>query len=660
VKRILKKLFLLLLAVLPATDNISGQAVTEEWLKSEYTVLLSGYFSWPEEEDIDTFSVGVLSSQAIYSQLSLKSELQRLKSKPFRVIYFKKPGDLVSVNILYIGEKKNKSIRKIYNRLEGQPVLRITDSCMENEFTMVNLLGMSLAGEKPFEINKPNIEEAGLSVSPKILLVGGSEDDLRDIYRELETEGDKMRAELDTLNKALDMKQWELAASVRELEIRSAEINRLIAEIDKQTKELTVLSDSVDLKELDLIEKIQLLGSQEELVRLREKEINNLNTLIEDKEEKINERSKLIEKQMEDIVLQTAMMKEQQEILDNQKIQIERQKMVLVFFLILVALILGLGFMIFRAYRIKKRANRILREKNMLIGEQKSDILNQKEEIEAQRDALQEVNKKIEKQNENITASIYYALTIQQAILPDVNEINKLFDTFIIYLPKDIVSGDFYWFTRGGRKRTGERSFYFAVVDCTGHGVPGGFLSMIGARMLDAIVNEQKVHQTDEILELMDKRIRKALNQHKTDNEDGMDVCLCKIILQGEKDNDPGVYLSFSGARRSLFLVRNGNEVEIIKGDRRTIGGKYFNPNPFLKHELVLKRSDRLYLTSDGLMDQNSPRREKYSTKRFIAFLSKNSSLQMKEQQLKLEEEVIEFMKYEKQRDDITIMGIKL
>jgi serine phosphatase RsbU (regulator of sigma subunit) len=323
-------------------------------------------------------------------------------------------------------------------------------------------------------------------------------------------------------------------------------------------------------------------------------------------------------------------MQEQQRILGNQKIQIERQKMVLYFFLILSLLILGMGFLIYRAYRIKKNANRILSEKNRVI----------------------------ELQNENITASIYYALTIQQAILPDIDEIEKHFESFIIYLPKDIVSGDFYWFTQRGRKRSGEQSSFLAVVDCTGHGVPGGFLSMIGARMLDAIVNEQKVDQTDEILELMDQRIRKALNQNKSDNEDGMDVCLCKITQQDNEDSN--VYVSFSGARRTLFLMRQGREVEMIRGDRRTIGGRRFIPSPFSKNELALKRGDRIYLTSDGLMDQHSPDREKFGTKRFLAFLNEHASLGMAEQQTKLEEQMMGFMKHQKQRDDITIMGIKL
>ena len=164
---------------------VCGQAVTEDWLKSEYTLLLSGYISWPAEEEIDTFQIGVLASEPVFTQISLKSQVQNLKNKPIHVSFYKSLKDLQPVNILYVDERKNNSLKKIFKRIEGQQVLVVTDSANTNEFTMINILGMNLAGNKPFELNKLNIDDAGLKVDPKILFVGGNEDDLRDIYREL-------------------------------------------------------------------------------------------------------------------------------------------------------------------------------------------------------------------------------------------------------------------------------------------------------------------------------------------------------------------------------------------------------------------------------------------------------------------------------------------
>ena len=340
---------------------------------------------------------------------------------------------------------------------------------------------------------------------------------------------------------------------------------------------------------------------------------------------------------------------------------IEQKNLLLGFFLILSLLIITMIFFIYRAYRVKKRANRIYREKNSIIQDQNKAISGQKEEIEAQRDQLQDINWKIERQNENIRASISYGLTIQQAILPDLKEIERMFESFVLYYPKDIVSGDFYWFSNLGRNRAGDETIFIAAIDCTGHGVPGAFLSMIGSRMLSAIVNESKVRETDTILELMDKRLRHALNQPKSENDDGMDICLCKITRKNvQKQKGQPVYLSFSGAKRSLFLKRESRDVEIIKGDRRTTGGGHFNPNPFSKHELSLQKGDRIYLTTDGLMDQHSPSREKFRSKRFVEFLNRYGNLPMNEQQSMLEEELHAYRSNENQTDDITVLGLKL
>jgi len=525
---------------------------------------------------------------------------------------------------------------------------------------MINLLAMNLGG-KPFEINKPNIDAAGLTVSEKILAVGGSEDDLRSIYRESERELEKLKLDISELNDELRQKEAELKNSMVELQLRMDEIDILNAEISRQTNQLDGLAVDVDLKQKDLIEKTGQLMQQEVRIAAMEEEIDQLNGEISSREQEILTRSETEAEQQKNIREQKVLMNEQQAILDEQNLQIEWQKNVLIFFIILSVLVLMMGFFIYRAYRIKKRANRILREKNRIIQDQKAVLTNQKEEISNQRDQLQRINVEIEKQNEDITASIYYALTIQQAMLPDEDEIKKFFDTFIIYYPKDIVSGDFYWFSHLGKKKSGEETSFIAVVDCTGHGVPGGFLSMIGARLLSAIINENKVYETDMILEIMDKRIRQALNQHKTQNDDGMDLSLCRIVrIPGDHKEKPVIYLSFSGARQNMFLVRNNQPVEIVRATRRSIGGKHFIPEPFTKHDLVLEAGDQIYLGTDGLVDQHSPSRTRFGSPRFIQILNDHKEMTQEVQKQKLEEEMIGFMKTEKQRDDITILGIKL
>lgn len=455
-----------------------GQTLSEDWLKAEYMILLSGYVGWPNDDRIDTFRMGVFGSEAIYTQLSFKSESGNFKEKPFQVSYFKRRNEIRPVQILYIGEEKNNYLKKIRAKWKQEPMLFITDSSNAFEYTMINLLGMNLGG-KPFEVNKSNIDAAGLSISSRILAVGGSEEDLRSIYRASTHELEILKSEISGLNDELLRKQVELETSIRELNQRMEEINSLNAEIGRQTRQLDTLSGDIDMKQKDLAGKLALLQAQEDRISKREAEIHALNSEISAKEKEIRIRSETMAEQQKNIREQKVLMNEQQAVLDEQSLQIHWQKNALIFFFILSLLVLMMGFFIYRAYRIKIRANRILREKNRIIQEQ----------------------------NEHITASIYYALTIQQAMLPDDDEIRKYFDSFIIYYPKDIVSGDFYWFSHIPKKKSGEEISFIAVVDCTGHGVPGGFLSMIGARMLSAIINENKEYETDRILEIMDQRL---------------------------------------------------------------------------------------------------------------------------------------------------------
>jgi serine phosphatase RsbU (regulator of sigma subunit) len=277
-------------------------------------------------------------------------------------------------------------------------------------------------------------------------------------------------------------------------------------------------------------------------------------------------------------------------------------------------------------------------------------IANKK--IRSQRDML-------DLQNKNITASIRYAMTIQQAMLPDEKALGKFFESFIIYMPKDIVSGDFYWFSGFDEKKAQSNSQFIAVVDCTGHGVPGAFMSMIGNRLLNEIVSERQVHDPKEILELLNKEIRIALRQEQTDNNDGMDLLLCRFDKR--KNNDFGI--TFSGAKRTLYILKKENsELICLQGERKSIGGigEKKESLEFTSQELILKQGDHIYMLTDGIIDQNGPDRKRFGSKKIeelIVFLGKTS---MDEQKDIFKKTLADFMDKEVQRDDITIIGLKV
>jgi len=184
---------------------------------------------------------------------------------------------------------------------------------------------------------------------------------------------------------------------------------------------------------------------------------------------------------------------------------------------------------------------------------------------------------------------------------------------------------------------------------------------MIGSRILSTIVNENRIFEPDKILRRMDKNLRTALRQEHTEIDDGMDVCLCKIEKERNPDRgeEGNTKIVFSGACRPLYIM-NGKEVEMIRGDRKTIGGRLNAELEFTNKEIILKRGDRVYLTTDGLTDQNSPEREKFGINRLKSILTQTREQSMEKQKQSLEEELIGFMKYEKQRDDITVLGIQI
>jgi len=301
------------------------------------------------------------------------------------------------------------------------------------------------------------------------------------------------------------------------------------------------------------------------------------------------------------------------------------------------------------------------------LKEAENEIRQQSEELLAQRNELEVQKNHIELQNESIKASIRYALTIQQAILPLESAMSKVFNYFLIYRPKDIVSGDFYWYHLIPGHEGKNDKFLVGVIDCTGHGVPGAFMSMIGSRLLNEIVIEKKVHHPALMLEILNKEIRMVLKQDQSDNNDGMDVCLCLFEKIYEKDSKniekPKIKITFAGAKSPLFYYAlSEKKVERVKSDRKPIGGIRATKHneAFTSQEIILNEGDMVYLSSDGFIDQNNAERKRFGTQKFTEIVERIAELSVKEQKTVLEKEMAIHQHREEQRDDITILGIKL
>ena len=267
---------------------------------------------------------------------------------------------------------------------------------------------------------------------------------------------------------------------------------------------------------------------------------------------------------------------------------------------------------------------------------------------------LAQKNKDIEHQKNEITQSIEYAQHIQQSILPDKEIIYEaLPNSFVLYKPKDIVSGDFYAFTQK------EGIIIIAAADCTGHGVPGALMSMLGSNILYQIINEKNILTPSEILFHLNLGVTESLKQNKNEGNDGMDIALCSFSYPLPGNN--GIRFSYSGAYRPLYLIRNGELIE-TKATKMPIGGQQKNEERFYQnHEFELQKNDTIYLTTDGYADQfGGEKGKKLTTSKFKEMLVSIQHLSMSEQEKYLSNFIENWRGANEQIDDICVIGIRV
>ena len=321
-----------------------------------------------------------------------------------------------------------------------------------------------------------------------------------------------------------------------------------------------------------------------------------------------------------------------------------------VWFYIGIAVVMILVFVFISKIREKK----LLHDKKILeqkVQERTIEIQEKAEEIESQRDEIMEQRDEILRQKEEITDSINYAKRIQNAVLPLRDHFDKAFsDHFILFKPRDIVSGDFYWIAED------EKRLYFTAADCTGHGVPGAFMSMLGISSLNEIFgNENNNLTANRILNLLREKIKFSLHQTGKEGEskDGMDVALC---IYHKNENK----LEYAGAYNPLYLIR-GNELIEYKADRMPVGIYHIEKESFTNNIIDTKKGDCIYIFSDGCADQfGGPGQTKFKSSNLKKLLLEISNLPMAEQKDRLEKQFEQWRGNLDQIDDIIMIGIRL
>ena len=353
-------------------------------------------------------------------------------------------------------------------------------------------------------------------------------------------------------------------------------------------------------------------------------------------------QSEATTKQLQELQTQYDTEKKQKEIellTKNQEIQnerITRQRVVNYAIFTGLILVMILAFLTYKRYREKQKANQLL-------GQQKIEILSKNQDLQSKNDLIGH-------QKKEITDSIEYAKTIQHAMLPSDSEIHEILPTsFVLFLPKDIVSGDFYWFKKINDIR------FVAAVDCTGHGVPGAFMSMIGNDKLNFAVQEKKLVSPAAILAELNNGVKSALKQNNTDSKsrDGMDIALCSFDFKNKK-------IQYSGANRVLYKISNGELTEYAP-TKSAIGG--FTPENFeyKNNNVDYIEGDIFYLFTDGYADQfGGDTGKKLMTKNFKKLLLSVCNKTMEEQKIEIKNTFEMWKGAYEQIDDVLVIGVKV
>jgi serine phosphatase RsbU (regulator of sigma subunit) len=414
---------------------------------------------------------------------------------------------------------------------------------------------------------------------------------------------------------------------------------REIKELEQKNKQKDALIKKVIIEKDKTVKEKKLAEQDNEITHhklaITKDSLSLMDLINREKESKINLLKK--EKEVEELMLK------KQELMLSE-IQAKEQRDII----IIISLVVGMGILSVLAFFIYQN----FRQKKLY-----------SEQIENQ---LSTINH----QHNKITNSINYAQRIQNAMLPVQNYLQHInAQSFVLFKPKDVVSGDFYWFYDINKQNAisefeqldqngvfvpaDKQKLLIAAVDCTGHGVPGAFMSLIGYNILNMIANKH-IHEPDQILTELHKGVRSALQQYKNENNDGMDMSICLV------DNERKV-IEFAGAKNPLIVIRDG-ELETIKGDKHGIGGSQGPANKsFIKHTIQIDRPTTFYMLSDGYEDQfGGTDNRKFMIKNLKDMLLKIHKDPFDLQQRILDKTIEDWRGETSQIDDILLIGMKV
>ncbi|MDR2927790.1 MAG: YfiR/HmsC family protein [Cytophagaceae bacterium] len=575
--------------------------------------------------------MGVLEkSSELSSEMMRQAIPANLRDKKLTVQPLSSIDSLPPLHILYINKNwhPDVNIDSLRRTLRGKGTLLITEAGVFRH-SMINFVAVDSLIY--YEVNEQALKDEGFTYM-QVLPFGAvkNREDWELLFRETRRELREEKEVTAQQRHEIDVQQQEIARQQQKMAAQEKAIAMQVAEIDRQQTQLASLAANIVNKQHELAQQEHAIVRQEEQIAQKQREI--------DEQNRINTRisSEITAKQTQIGTLSTQ--------LNRQLAQLKMQHIIILLGSLLIALLAVFGIAVFVSYRQKKRINRELEIKNREITEQRDRIAHQNEEITEQRDH-------IARQNREITDSILYARRIQNAVLPERQMLKNDIDMFIFYRPRDIVSGDFYWMSKL------ENKLVIVAADCTGHGVPGAFMSMLGVAFLNEIVSSHHTIYANEILNRLRENVITSLGQTgksvEIEAKDGMDIALCII------DRD-SMTLQYAGANNPLILIRNG-ELQVVKADKMPVAYSDHGRQAFTNNLISLVPGDAVYIFSDGYADQFGGEHEKkYSSRQLKQSLLEVHQLPIAEQERLLAQKYDKWKGDHEQVDDVLLMGMRV
>lgn len=636
-----------------------SQIYTDAQIKTAFIYNFALNIEWANEQSLKKFTIAVYGNDsAIVKQLTNLGNSKTIKNLPVEIYNSNDIQSILQHNpqLIYLPADYKDQIKSVYYEILSMPILLVSDDASQTLYVMLNFKTEVVTKKITFELNTKNVEDQHLKILPHLLMLGGSELDQKMLYKlkedELAKEKEIVKQQQEQLLKQQQVIDSQLLSIKKQedlIKINKKSVDSLMKQIKVQQDRLFSQNQYLEKLQLAVKQQQNVLSRKVQEMRIQQDSIERQKTLIVSQREQIREKLSKLDNLNTEITNRQKQLDSQKQQMNQLQGKLKIQEIFMILMLLIIALVVFIVIVIFRNYKQKKDLNDKLVQKNHEVEQQSEELQQINQELIVQRDQIQ-------RQNEYITDSIAYAKKILIALLPNLNTLNNYFEHFLVYKPKDIVSGDFYWYAEFNEYK------FVAIVDCTGHGVPGALLSILGSRLLTEIVVDKEIYETDKILTFLNFAVQKILKQknekiaNAENSNDGMDVAICRFEKTDQKLN-----VEFSGAKRPLFYYDSEKkELSRISGSRKGIGGMFNEKLDFEKVNFVLNSGDLIYLTTDGIIDQNNPLRKRLGTPQFMDILKENVTSDIEEQKNKLELSLRKWQDSEPQRDDITILALKV